>query len=385
MAQMNDELYEVEDMDADISLKEELVEEAKNFQESSNWNQTQRDLRDLKKRWKRIHYWESDYEDQLRDEFEAALDAVYAKRGEVYKEAEAAKEDLIRRAKELAETDNLNKASKEANELMEEWKKAGHAGRETDDRLWAEFQAARDVFYQRKHDAWEQMHAEFDEAKKKKEALIVRARELKDSTEWQKTSNAMKELMDEWKSVGHAGNRVDDALWHEFNDARQEFYTRRNEHYDDLARSREENYEKKKALVEQARAVADGGVYSRENTEFMKSLSNEWKKIGFAGRERDDRVWADFRAANDVYFDGLKKMSEQRQLDWKTRMLDARNKKVELINNQKRQIERLQNDMFGLVSEATMADIQNEIDDKEDFIDELEQQIVDIDARLAEE
>ncbi len=66
-------------------------------------------------------------------------------------------------------------------------------------------------------------------------------------------------------------------------------------------------------------------------------------------------------------------------------MLDARNKKVELINNQKRQIERLQNDMFGLVSEATMADIQNEIDDKEDFIDELEQQIADIDARLADE
>ncbi len=63
-------------------------------------------------------------------------------------------------------------------------------------------------------------------------------------------------------------------------------------------------------------------------------------------------------------------------------MMEARNKKVELVNNQKRQIERLQNDMFGLVSEATMADIQAEIEDKEDFIDELEQQIADIDARL---
>ena len=83
MAQMNDELYEVEDMDADISLKEELVEEAKNFAESSNWNETQRELSNLKRRWKRIHYWESDYEDQLRDEFESALDAVYAKRNEV--------------------------------------------------------------------------------------------------------------------------------------------------------------------------------------------------------------------------------------------------------------------------------------------------------------
>ena len=38
------------------------------------------------------------------------------------------------------------------------------------------------------------MHAQFDEAKKAKEVLIERARELKDSTEWQKTSNANEEL-----------------------------------------------------------------------------------------------------------------------------------------------------------------------------------------------
>ena len=382
MAQMNDEMYEVEDKDADISLKEELVEEAKNFEESSNWNETQRDLNNLKRRWRRIHYWESDYEDKLRDEFEAALDTIYAKRNEIYKEAQAKKEALVKRAEELAQTDNLNKASKEVADLMEQWKQAGHAGRDMDDALWEKFQAARDIFYQRKHEAWEEMHARFDEAKAEKEVLIEKAKQLQDSTEWQKTSQAMKELMDAWKEVGHAGNKVDDALWHEFNDARQAFYTRRNEHYDELARTRQENYEKKMALVEQARAVANSQEYTRENTEFMKQLSNDWKKIGFAGREHDDKVWADFRAANDVYFDGLKKASEQRQQDWKERMMEARNKKVELVNNQKRQIERLQNDMFGLVSEATMADIQAEIEDKEDFIDELEQQIADIDARL---
>lgn len=382
MAQMNEELYEVEDMDADISLKEELVVEAKNFQESSNWNETQRDLNNLKRRWRRIHYWESDYEDQLRDEFETALDAIYAKRNEIYKDAQEKKEALVKRAEELAQAANLNKASKEVAELMEQWKQAGHAGREMDDQLWEKFQAARDVFYQRKHEAWEEMHAKFEAAKQVKEGLIEKAKALQDSNEWQKTSQAMKDLMDEWKQVGHAGNKVDDALWHEFNDARQTFYARRNEHYDELARTRQDNYEKKLALVEQARAVADSKDYTRENTEFMKQLSNDWKKIGFAGREHDDQVWADFRAANDVYFNGLKMMSEQRQQDWKTRMMEARNKKVDLINNQKRQIERLQNDMFGLVSEAIMADIQAEIDDKEDFIAELEQQIADIDSRL---
>ena len=226
MAQMNDEMYEVEDMDADISLKEELVEEAKNFEESSNWNETQRDLNNLKRRWRRIHYWESDYEDKLRDEFEAALDTIYAKRNEIYKEAQAKKEALVKRAEELAQTDNLNKASKEVADLMEQWKQAGHAGRDMDDALWEKFQAARDIFYQRKHEAWEEMHARFDEAKAEKEVLIEKAKQLQDSTEWQKTSQAMKELMDAWKEVGHAGNKVDDALWHEFNDARQAFYTR---------------------------------------------------------------------------------------------------------------------------------------------------------------
>lgn len=109
------------------------------------------------------------------------------------------------------------------------------------------------------------MHARFDEAKAEKEVLIEKAKQLQDSTEWQKTSQAMKELMDAWKEVGHAGNKVDDALWHEFNDARQAFYTRRNEHYDELARTRQENYEKKMALVEQARCREFARVYAREH------------------------------------------------------------------------------------------------------------------------
>ncbi len=38
--------------------------------------------------------------------------------------------------------------------------------------------------------------------------------------------------------------------------------------------------------------------------------------------------------------------------------------------------------MFGLVSEAEMVDIQQQIEDKEDFIAQLEAEIADIDNRL---
>ena len=379
---MNDEMYSVQDMDADIQQKEQLVEDAKNLQQTENLNEAQRGARDLKRRWKKISYWESEYEDQLRDEFEGYLDVIYSKREELYKEVEKVKNSIIEKAKEIANSEELNARQEEFNSLMDQWKAAGRAGREKDDALWEEFQAARDLYYKRKKEAWEKMHEGFEKAKEVKEGLIQKAKELSGSEEWRKTSDAMKDLMDQWKAAGHAGNRVDDALWNEFNEARQIFYTRRNEHYDEMQKQRNENYEKKLALIDRAKEIADTKDYSRENTAKMKELSGEWKKIGFCGREHDDEVWETFRSVNDDYFDGLKKLSEERQADWKNRMVHARDRKLDLIENQKRQIKRLNDDMLGLVSEGTMASIQNEINEKEDFIKELEQQIADIDSRL---
>ena len=65
-------------------------------------------------------------------------------------------------------------------------------------------------------------------------------------------------------------------------------------------------------------------------------------------------------------------------------MKDARARKVDLLNNQKRQIERLQDSMYGLVSEQEMKDIEAQIQQKEDFIKELEAQIEDIDSKIGE-
>lgn len=384
MTEMNNDEIFVEDMDADIQKKQELLEEAKHLQENENLNEAQRAANDLKKRWKKVPYWESDYEDTLRDEFEGYLNVVFEKRDEIFEQAKEMKEKIIAKAKELADSKDLNKVQDEFNALMDEWKAAGRAGRDTDDALWKEFQDVRDVFYQRKHEAWELMQDQFEKAKTVKEELIQKAKALAESEEWKQTSDELKALMDEWKAAGHAGNRVDDALWHEFNEARQAFYTRRNEHYDQMQAKRDENYQKKLALIERAKAILAEDDFSRENTAKMKELTTEWKKVGFCGREHDDIVWTTFRSVNDDYFAGLKKAGEERQANWIKRMEDARAKKMSLIENQKRQIRRLNDDMFGLVSEATMASIQEEIREKEKFIEELETQISEIDARLAD-
>ena len=117
----NDEMYEVEDFDEDIKRRQELIEEAKSIPTDAKWNDVFRQISDLKKKWKRIQYWESDYEDQLAEEFDSYIDVFYQKRREGYESNKAIKQELIDRANEILKSDNLNQATEEMNELMAQW------------------------------------------------------------------------------------------------------------------------------------------------------------------------------------------------------------------------------------------------------------------------
>ena len=103
------------------------------------------------------------------------------------------------------------------------------------------------------------------------------------------------------------------------------------------------------------------------------------------GREKEDQIWKEFRAAMDDYFNGLKEWNEERHQQWRQRMSDVRARKQELIQNQKRQIRRMQDEMVGLLGQRAIDEMQEQIEDKEAFIAQLEAELADIDNSLAEE
>lgn len=385
MYQENDDMLEVNDFDEDIRRREELIEEAKNIPADADWNEVMHQVNDLRRRWRRIQYWDSAYEETLAEEFDSYIDAFYAKRREFYQSAQKLKEELIEQARKVALSEEWNQATEEMNALMQQWKAAGSAGKETDDALWEQFNAARQQFFDRKHEHWEQLQGKFENARQVKENLIEQAAALEDSQEWQKTSEKFRKLMDEWKAVGSAGREHEDALWEKFNSSRQKFYERRNAHYDELHQVQGERYDAKKKLVAQAKEIADAGSYTRENTKVMKDLGVEWKKVGSCGKEHEDQIWKEFRSIMDEYFDGLKQWNEQRHSQWRQRMQDARARKLELIQNQKRQIQRMKEEMVGLLGQRAIDDMQDRIDEKEDFIEQLEAEVADIDRSLNEQ
>ena len=374
--------FEVNDYDEDIRRREALIEEAKNIEISSDWNTVFREISDLKRKWKRIPYWDSAYEETLMEQFDRYMDAFYAKRREGYESNQAIKQELIERARSVSVSNNWNQATEEMNELMQQWKASGTAGKESDDALWEEFNAARQTFFDRKHEHWENMQTKFSNAKEVKEGLIAEAAALADSIEWNKIGEKFRVMMDKWKAAGSAGREHEDRLWNAFNESRQKFYDKRSAYYDQLHEQQDGKYEEKRKLVERAAEIAQRKEYTRENTDVMKNLSKEWKGIGSCGKEREDEIWKEFRAAMDSYFDGLRNWNEQRHAQWRQRMQEARARKQELILDQQRQIKHMQEEIVGLIGQRAIDDMEDRIEDKKEFIRELEEELADIDKSL---
>lgn len=382
----NEELYEeFEDQDADIKEKEALIEEAEKLKDIDDWNELAPRVNDLQRAWRRIHYWESGYEDELKEKFDAIMDTFYDKKREADQAGEQIKEDLIKKAEEVSQSEDWKNATQQMKDLMTQWKAAPRLGRRKDDELWNRFNAARQTFYTRKHEHWEDMKEHFEDAREAKEKLIVEAEALKDSEEWQKAGNQFKDLMTRWKEAGNAGREYEDDLWERFNGARQHFYQRRNAFYEELHKTQDANYQAKQELIEKAKAIEATKDYSRENTQTMKDFGVQWKEIGSCGRARENEIWNSFRTVMDDYFDGLKELNAKKHEEWKERMANTIDRKKYDIENEKRRISRLEEDLRGLNSQSRMDEIEDEIDEAEEEIHQLEDEIADIESKISEE
>ncbi len=145
-------------------------------------------------------------------------------------EGQADKIELVERAEALAESNKWRLAGEAMDELMEEWKRAGTAGREQDEALWQRFKEARRTFFNRRNAHFAELKQSRTAAREAKEALIVRAGELAPSTDYDGTFTAMQDLLEEWKRAGSAGRDIDEQLWERFYAVRDPFFERRKAH-----------------------------------------------------------------------------------------------------------------------------------------------------------
>ncbi len=299
-------MVEYSDLDLNLKRKEELVKKAKRLAESDNVFNAVKTASSLKRQWKRFPEYDSGFEVELREEFDEYLDRIEAKKHELSLNAADTKAAIIEKTKEVAEMTNFKKAAKIMNDLFNQWKISGSAGKELDDELWVQFKEARDTFYNNRREYFAGLEEKRAEAKAAKEAIVAELQELATSTEWRKTTRAINELLEKWKVAGSAGRRSDEELWKQFSAARKSFNQAKNAYYAELKASFAERAAKKEELIAEAKLCCAQCDFSEEMIERVKGLRTRWKEVGFCGPNKDNELYSQFNEAVNNFFQNLK-------------------------------------------------------------------------------
>ena len=198
-----------------IAAKEKLAAEAEQIAEAgTSWKASGDRLRAIVDEWKQIKGIDRKTDDALWKRFAAARDAFGKRRGQHFAQldaergaARAAKDKLIERAEELAQSSDWKETAAAMRDLMAEWKAAGRAGRDAEEALWTRFRAAQDTFFARRSTTFAERDAEQTENQRKKEAVVAETEAL-DVSDAKAAQAALRSLQSRYDEIGHVPREV---------------------------------------------------------------------------------------------------------------------------------------------------------------------------------
>jgi hypothetical protein len=131
-------------------------------------------------------------------------------------------------------------------------------------------------------------------------------------TQWKQATAELDALFASWQQHQQNGPRLPkneaNELWKRFRTARSTIEQHRKAFFAELDAAHRDVRARKQALIERAEALAPRGADAVGD---YRSLLDEWKQAGRAGKKLDDALWAKFKAAGDVLFQAKAEVDAQ--------------------------------------------------------------------------
>ena len=230
-----------------LERKEALIARAEELKESTEWKATAEAIKRLQAEWKAIGPVTKELSQELWDRFRAPANLFFERRQEHLAKLREEQEENLRkkealcvRAEELAGSAQWKATAEALQALQAEWKTVGPVPREHGDAIWKRFRKSLDEFFGRRQEHYTKLRKEQEENLRKKEALCVRAEELSQSTQWKATSEAIKALQAEWKSIGPVPQKKADAIWRRFRGSIDVFFDRQSAYFEQRNQQRDQ-------------------------------------------------------------------------------------------------------------------------------------------------
>lgn len=298
-----------------LQRKLEIIESIKAMVTSpEEVNKSYQEFKNLQQEWKEIktvpaekanELWRNYqlYVEQFYDLFKLNIEA----REYDFKKNYEKKIKLCETAERLAEENDVISAFHQLNELHQEYRETGPVAKELREEIWARFKAASTAIHKRHQQHFEELRAKENENLERKTALCekveaIAQQENNSATDWENRSKEIIDIQAEWKTIGYAPQKMNVKIFERFRAACDDFFNRKNAYYKEKKKKYAENAEKKRALVEKAKALQDSTDWKATSDKLI-NLQKEWKTIGMVPGKTGDMLWEEFLGACNKFFE----------------------------------------------------------------------------------
>ena len=279
-------------------------EASKTYQEFKTLQQEWRDIKAVpaesaNELWRNYQLYVEQFYDLLKLNSEAReLD---------FKKNLEAKTRLCEAAEKLADETDVISAFHQLQQFHQEYREIGPVSKELREEIWQRFKAASTVINKRHQQHFEDLRAREEDNLEKKTALCekveaINGEENKGSGDWERHTQEIIAIQAEWKTIGFAPQKMNVKIFERFRAACDVFFARKAEYFKTLKDSFKENADKKRALIEKAKALQDSTEW-RSTSDKLIALQKEWKTIGVVPKKLGDQLWEEFLGACNKFFE----------------------------------------------------------------------------------
>jgi len=308
--------FELKELDRkkNLEAKLELCEKAEQLLDYDVIRDAVKELNELHEEFKHLGPVPKEMQEVVWQRFKSASDAIYNRRKDyvssLKKELHENLDMKKKLVKEVAAFDDYdsekisgwNEKTKEILEIQKKWEDIGGLPREYAKEINKHFWSSFKTFFNNKNKFFKKLESQRDENLVKKEDLVKRAEELKESNDWDKTSDKLKELQQEWKDIGPIPEKNRNEVYKRFKNACDTFFNRRREHSKEVESEYKVNLRKKdEVCAEIEKMVGD----KNKDINRFKELQVQYNSIGFVPRNTIKKIQKKYSRTTDLFLNSF--------------------------------------------------------------------------------
>lgn len=313
--------FELKELDRkkNLEAKLELCNRAEKLVNIEMIKDAIRELNELHHEFKHIGPVPLENKEAVWQRFKAASDAVYAKRDSYLQKLQQdlnANYELKNTLGDEAQafttfnTDRIkewNEKTKEILDLQKRWEAVGGLPRAKAKEINKKFWTAFKTFFNNKNTFFKKLDEEREANLQLKNDLVKKALELRESQDWEKTSNELKNLQQKWKDVGPVPEKFREKVFKEFKDACDYFFSQRRGQQGKVEQEQIDNLNVKNAVIgELEKHIGE----KTASVDLLRDLQDRYNSIGFVPKKDITSVRNRYHEAVQKFVDSIPNLSE---------------------------------------------------------------------------